>query len=212
MASLTIDFFHDVVCCWCFNISSRMRDLADEFDLDIRHRTFVLQASRAEMASRWGTPEQARETILGHWEVCRQVSDWPELVDIEAMRAAPFDYPHGLTAAVGCKAAERISGQAAHWDMFDRLQRAHLTEARNIADPEVVRDAAREIGLAPKRFAEIFDDPATVQAVEADRQRARLLQVQSVPTLIIRETGARLVNGPREDLAAQIHAAMRLLA
>ena len=81
------------------------------------------------------------------------------------------------------------------------------------ADPcPIVRDAAREIGLAPKRFAEIFDDPATVQAVEADRQRARLLQVQSVPTLIIRETGARLVNGPREDLAAQIHAAMRLLA
>jgi predicted DsbA family dithiol-disulfide isomerase len=53
---LTIDFFHDVVCCWCFNISSRMRSLARELDLDIRHRSFVLQASRAEMAARWGTP------------------------------------------------------------------------------------------------------------------------------------------------------------
>jgi hypothetical protein len=62
-----------------------------EFDLDIRHRTFVLQASRAEMAARWGGPEQARDTILGHWSVCRQVSDQPELVDIDAMRAAPFD-------------------------------------------------------------------------------------------------------------------------
>ena len=79
MSSLTVDFFHDVVCCWCFNISSRMRALAAEFDLDIRHRTFVLQASRAEMAARWGTPEDARETILGHWAVCRQVSDRPEL-------------------------------------------------------------------------------------------------------------------------------------
>jgi predicted DsbA family dithiol-disulfide isomerase len=212
MASLTVDFFHDVVCCWCFNISSRMRDLSTEFDLDVRHHTFVLQASRAEMAARWGTPEQARETILGHWANCRQVSDRPELVDIEAMRAAQFDYPHGLTAAVGCKAAEVIGGQAAHWDMFDRLQRAHLTNARNIADPEVVLNAARETGLASKRFEEVFDDPATVQAVQADRQRARSLQVQSVPTLIIRETGARLVNGPREDLAAQIHSAKRLVA
>ena len=44
MSALTIDFFHDVVCCWCFNISSRMRGLSDEFDLNIRHRTFVLQA------------------------------------------------------------------------------------------------------------------------------------------------------------------------
>lgn len=71
MTSLTVDFFHDVVCCWCFNISSRMRALATEFDLDIRHRTFVLQASRSEMSTRWGTPEDARETILGHWAVCR---------------------------------------------------------------------------------------------------------------------------------------------
>ena len=36
--ALTLDFFHDVVCCWCFNISSRMRKLADELDLDIQKR------------------------------------------------------------------------------------------------------------------------------------------------------------------------------
>lgn len=212
MAALTLDFFHDVVCCWCFNISSRMRKLASEFDLEIRHRTFVLQASRAEMAARWGTPEAARETILGHWAVCREASDRPELVDIDAMRAAPFDYPHGKIAALGCKAAERLGGQAAHWDMFDRLQRAHLTEARNIADPEVVLQAARELGFEAGAFAEVFDDPTTATAVEADRHYARVLQVRSVPTLIVRETGTRLVNGPREDLAAQLRAALRLAA
>lgn len=212
MASLTVDFFHDVVCCWCFNISSRMRDLAGEFDLDIRHRTFVLQASRAEMATRWGTPENARETILGHWAVCRQASDQPELVNIDAMRAARFDYPHGMLAALGCKAAERMGGQAAHWDMFDCLQQAHLSDARNVADRETILAAARDLGLATTAFVRAFDDPMTARAVEADRQRAHRLQVQSVPTLIVRETGARLVNGPREDLAAQLRAALRLVA
>ncbi|NNU82125.1 disulfide bond formation protein DsbA [Halovulum dunhuangense] len=212
MASLTVDFFHDVVCCWCFNISSRMRALAAEFDLDIRHRTFVLQASRAEMAARWGTPGDARATILGHWAVCRDASDRPELVDIDAMRAAAFDYPHGLTAALGCKAAERLGGHAAHWAMFDRLQRAHLTEARNIADPEVVLHAARDLGFEAAAFAEAFDDPATLRAVETDRHHARAIRVRSIPTLIVRETGARLVNGPREDLAAQLRASLRLVA
>ena len=212
MASLTIDFFHDVVCCWCFNISSRMRSLAAELDLDIRHRTFVLQADRAEMASRWGAPEDAREAILGHWAVCRQVSDRPELVDIDAMRAAPFDYPHGMTAARGCKAAERLGGQTAHWDMFDRLQRAHLAEARNVADPATVVQVARDLGFESAAFAELFDAPSTAQAVEADRQHARALQVRSIPALIVRETGARLVNGPHEDLAAQLRAALRLAA
>lgn len=212
MASLTIDFFHDVVCCWCFNISSRMRKLAAEFDLDVRHRTFVLQASRAEMAARWGRPEDARETILGHWAVCRQVSDQPRLVNINAMRAATFDYPHGMTAALGCKAAERLGGQNAHWDMFDRLQCAHLTEARNVADPATVLDVARELGFEASAFAELFDDPETLRSVETDRQQARKLQVRSIPTLIVRETGTRLVNGPREDLAAQLRAALRLVA
>lgn len=212
MPSLTIDFFHDVVCCWCFNISSRMRDLATEFDLDIQHRTFVLQANRREMAARWGSPEAARETILGHWAACREASDRPDLVDIDAMRSAAFDYPHGMTAAVGCKTAERLGGQNAHWDMFDRLQQAHLTEARNIADPEVVLHAARELGFEAAAFAEVFDDPATVRAVDTDRQHARTMQVHSVPTLIVRETGTRLVNGPRADLGAQLRAAARLIA
>lgn len=212
MASLTIDFFHDVVCCWCFNISSRIRNLAAEFDLDVRHHTFVLQDSRDEMAARWGSPEDARKTILDHWAVCRQVSDQPALVDIDAMRAAPFDYPHGLTAALACKAADRLGGQAGHWDMFDRLQRAHLTEARNVADPATALDVARELGFEAAAFAELFDDQGTLRAVETDRLWARALQVWSIPTLIVRDTGTRLVNGPHEDLAAQLRAALRLVA
>ncbi|MDF0602139.1 DsbA family protein [Psychromarinibacter sp. C21-152] len=211
MAVLTIDFFHDVVCCWCFNISSRMRVLSTEFNLGIRHRTFVLQDSPAEMAERWGTPEEAREIILGHWAACREVSDRPELVDIDAMRLAPFDYPHGMTAALGCKAAERLGGQAAHWDMFDRLQRAHLAEARNIADPATVLHVARSLDFEAAVFAEVFNDLETMRAVETDRQHARALQVRSIPALIVRDTGARLVNGPREDLAAQQRAALRLV-
>ncbi len=212
MPALTIDFFHDVVCCWCFNISSRMHVLAERFDLDIRHRTFVLQADRDEMASRWGSPAKARETILGHWTVCRQASDQPERIDIDAMRAARFDYPHGMTAALGCKAAERIGGQAAHWAMFDRLQEAHLSQARDVASTTVVLEAARDLGFEAGPFAEIFDDPATALAVDADRQLARRLQVRSIPALVVRETGTRLVNGPVEDLAAQLRAARRLVA
>lgn len=210
-ASLTIDFFHDVVCAWCFNTSSRMRTLAEEFNLDIRHRTFVLQASREEMRSRWGSPEQARETILGHWTACRQMSDQPELINIRAMRDAPFDYPHGFTAALACKAAERTGGQRAHWDMFDQLQRAHLAEAKNVADPAVALQAAQELGLETAAFAAAFNDPVTERAVQADRRDARSLQVSSIPALIIRETGTHLVNGSAADLRAQLKCALRIM-
>jgi len=211
-AALTIDFFHDVVCCWCFNISSRLRLLAEEMDLAVQHRTFVLQASVAEMQSRWGSPEQARAAILEHWDTCRRVSDRPDRIDIDAMRRARFDYPHGMTAALACKAAEFIGGQPAHWAMFDRIQAAHLSEARNIADRAVLRDVAAEAGLDPLETAWMMDDPKTGLAVEADRQYARVLQVRSIPAIVVRETGTRLVNGPIDDLRAQLRAARRLVA
>jgi predicted DsbA family dithiol-disulfide isomerase len=138
------------------------------------------------------------------------VSDQPELIDIDAMARAEFDYPHGYTAALACKAAETLGGQDAHWTLFDRIQRAHLSEARDIADSAELARLAQDVGLEPGRFALAMSDIATRQAVEADRQRARTLQVRSIPALVVRETGTRLVNGPIDDLRAQIRAAIHL--
>ena len=60
---LTLDFFHDVVCGWCFNLSPRLHTLAEAFDLDVRHRTFVLQDSPRRMADVFGSPAAAKATV-----------------------------------------------------------------------------------------------------------------------------------------------------
>ena len=212
MTRLTLDFFHDVVCGWCFNISPRLRKLAGEFDLEIRHRTFVLQDSPAQMAAAFGSPSRAKTVILGHWAACRAASDTPAAFNIDGMRAARFDYPHGLPAALACKAAERLGGQGGHWCMFDALQRAHISEARNITDSAVLSSVAADCGFDTGDFALALTDPATRRQVDSDRSLARRLQVASVPSVIVRETGARLVNGPLEDLRAQLGANLRLVA
>lgn len=209
---LTVDFFHDVVCGWCFNISPRLRALAGELDLDIRHHTFVLQDNAEQMIAAFGSLAQAKETILGHWAACQAASDTPELFNIEGMRSAAFDYPYGLPAALFCKAAERLADHDGHWDVFDAIQRAHIVEARNVADPYVLLDIVEQAGFEPDVFWRMVSDPETRRAVEADQMLARRLQVVSVPTLIVRETGARLVNGPIEDLRAQLLTALCLSA
>ncbi len=209
---LTLDFFHDVVCGWCFNLSPRLRALRTEFDLDIHHRTFVLQDSPSAMAIRFGSMANAKTTILGHWEACRAASDTPEAFNIEGMRRAPFDYPYGLPGALACKAAERMGGLESHWNMFDAIQRAHIREVRNIADQGVLAEIAEETGISADAFQNHIADPETLRMVEHDRTMARRLQVASVPTVIVRETGMRLVNGPFEDLRAQIATCLRLAA
>ena len=209
---MTLDFFHDVVCGWCFNISPRLHALAAEFDLDIRHRTFVLQADRAEMIARFGSMANAKTEILGHWQACKAASDTPDDFNLEGMRAAPFDYPYGLPGALACKAAEILGGQDAHWCMFDAVQKAHLTDARNVADTDVLTAIAAGIGLDTRRFIEAMSADSTISLVELDRATARHLQVRSVPTIIVRKTGYRFVNGPFEDLRAQLIDNLRLIA
>lgn len=210
MTRLTLDFYHDVVCGWCFNISPRLRRLAEEFDLEVRHRSFVLQDDPRRMVAVFGSMPQAKATILGHWVACRAASDTPEAFDIDGMAAARFDYPHGLPAALACKAAERLAGQAGHWRMFDALQRAHIGEARNVANGGVLLAVAGEAGFDAVELGHLMAQEATRSAVEADRKLARRHQVTSVPTVIVEETGARLVNGPLNDLRAQIRANLRL--
>lgn len=203
---LVLDFFHDVVCCWCFNLSSRLRRLAVEFELEVHHRTVVLQDSPQAMTERWGSPAQARQTILTHWAACRAASDEPERIRIEAMRGADFAYPHGLPAALACKAAERIGGPMAHWALFDRLQHAHLSEAKDVADATVLAAAARDAGIDGQAFATALADHATAQAVEADRVLAHQLGIRTIPALVVRRTGQRLDNGSLDHLRAQLAA------
>ncbi len=212
MTRLTLEFYHDVVCGWCFNLSPRLHRLTAEFDLDIRHRTFVLQDSPRQMVAAFGSLPKAKETILRHWAACRVASDTPEAFNSDGMRAAPFDYPHGLPAALACKAADRLDGQAGHWRMFDALQRAHISQARNVADPAVLLAVAGEAGFDADEVARVMAQDATRSAVEADRKLARRQQVVSVPTVIVQETGARLINGPLSDLRAQIRANLRMAA
>ncbi|QFT85434.1 DSBA-like thioredoxin domain protein [Halomonas sp. THAF12] len=210
--SLTLDFFHDVVCGWCFNLSPRLHRLAEEFELNIRHRTFVLQDSPARMVEVFGSMGQAKATILDHWAACREASEAPERFNIEGMRRAPFDYPHGLPGALACQAAQYLAGQAGHWQMFDAIQVAHLSEARNVADPRVLRSIAREAGFGTHAFTRLMEDPATLEAVQADQRLARQLRVSVVPTVIVRETGQRLVNGSLESLRAQLLDNLRLVS
>ena len=203
---LTLEFFHDVVCGWCFNLSPRLRELTREFDLDIRHRTFVLQDSPERMIDSFGSHAMAKDVILGHWAACAAASDTPELFASERMRLAHFNYPHGLPSALACQVAQHLSAQRGHWDMFDALQEAHLSQARNIADHGVILDIAMDVGFDLATFRQALVDSRTLKAVEADRAFAQRLGVRTVPTVIVHETGERLRNGSLGELRAQLEA------
>ncbi|WP_244595979.1 DsbA family oxidoreductase [Pseudidiomarina aestuarii] len=181
----TIEFFHDAVCGWCYLLSPRLRKIAAKYPVKVVHRAFVLQSNQLEMIARFGSLAQAKREILQHWEQCQRYAEHPELINIERMRAAPFNYPTGYLAALYAKAIEKLGGQQAHWDFFDVVQRAHLYEARNIADVKVLNDIAKAHGFTyPELLATLYS-PEVKKAVMHDKLRAENFGIRTIPSLVI---------------------------
>jgi predicted DsbA family dithiol-disulfide isomerase len=203
---ITIDFFHDAVCGWCYVLSPRLRRWADHPQVQIRQRCFVLQRNEQEMIERFGSMALAKAEILRHWQQCQAAADDPARFNTEGMRAKPFSYPSGWLAALFAKAAEITYGTAAHWDMFDEIQRRHLLLNENIGSEDTLIAAANTLGFDGKALAVQVKTEELRLQVEDDIALARRLNVRSIPTLLINGktlVSSTLTNEQLEQLIEQ---------
>ena len=93
-----------------------------------------------------------------------------------------------------------------HRPMHDRLMDAYWEEARNIGDPEVLRELAVEVGLAEDGAA-IGD--ALAKRVRASTAEAQSIGVTGVPAFVLDNRLLVLGAQPREvfeQALAQLHA------
>lgn len=207
-SALTIEFFHDVVCGWCYVMSPRLRQVSAELGIEVRHRSFVLQDSREEMIRVFGSMERAKTVILGHWEACAGQED-EQRIDIAGMRGESFEYPNGLLGALACQAAHILGGESAHWDYFDAVQHAHLSEHRNIGDRNVLLDIAVVLGFDPVAFSDRMDGETARERVEADRADAARKGIRSIPTLVVGPDLERLQTMTTPELKSRLLALMQ---
>ncbi|QRG84003.1 DsbA family oxidoreductase [Vibrio diabolicus] len=200
---IRVDFFHDVICGWCYVLSPRLRQLEKEFNLDIHHHAFALSASREEMIGKFGSMKQAKQIILGHWEQCARADD-KKRVNVEGMRQQTFEYPFSTPGLVACKAAEQQGGSSSYWDYFDAVTHAHMSENRNIGDLDELTEIAGEVGLDKARFLEDFASPERQAEIQRDRKLAQEYDITSTPTLVINKgwvvPGALDINALRKTL------------
>jgi predicted DsbA family dithiol-disulfide isomerase len=201
-----VEFFHDVLCAWCYALSPRVRRLAKEHpEVQIVHRCFALAPTPEAIVAIFGSKERGKREILNHWRAAN-ANDDQHRINADLMASRPFDYPYSMPGLLACKAAEAQGGPAAHWDMFDRVQRAHLTECVNIADFEVLRRCAEEVGLDVGRWEEDYHSARVRQLVQADLDRAQALGVTAVPTLVAEGRFALVGAQPYERLEAWLRA------
>jgi len=190
---MEIEFFHDVLCAWCYALSPRLRRLTEEFpDIKVIHRGFPLAQSQTILSKCLAAKKKAKRDILQHWKAAN-MNDDEHRINAELMEQRDFDYPYSTPALLACKAAELQGGQAMHWDYFDKVQEAHLTLCRNIADFDVLTDIARELSLDVEKFRADLRGEQVKYLLRLDIDRALELGVEATPTLVANDgmlTGA----------------------
>lgn len=185
MNRIEIEFFHDVICSFCFPMSYRMRQLKEMMpDVTIKHRSFALVRSDEDLIAMSGSVEAAKEEILRHWEHANQIDDLHRF-QIEGMKKTTFKFPSSMNVLTACKAASFVAGEEGYWDVFDALQNALFVKNLNIEDENVIFQCVKETGLDFDKWKEHYYDPKCLEALEEDFALVDYYEINVVPTLII---------------------------
>jgi predicted DsbA family dithiol-disulfide isomerase len=198
---VTIEFFHDVLCAWCYAFSPRIEKLAQQFpeQISIVHRAFALAPEPDGIEQIFGSKERGKLEILDHWRNANRNDD-EYRINAELMATKSFDYPYSTPGLLACKAAELQGGNPMHGRMFDRVQKAHLTDCLNIGDFETLKMCAKEIGLDVEQWEKDYSSEKVKQTLNEDFQQARMYGVNTVPTIV--------ANGKHKLSGAQTYASL----
>jgi predicted DsbA family dithiol-disulfide isomerase len=94
-------------------------------------------------------------------------------------------YNSRLAQELGKWADSQPGGEAIH----DALFRAYFVEGRNISDPEVLVEIAKDVGLDPAQAREVLEKRTHKAAVDADWDKARRYGITGVPTFVAGRQG-----------------------
>ena len=163
--------------------------------IEVENRSFALAPDPAQLSRMFGDPERAKKEILGHWRAANENDD-EHRIQADLMAGRPFPYPHSTPALLACQAAAILGGEGdpesspvraeeAHGRYFARVQRAHLTECRDVADEDVLVDVAVELGWESERFREVLHSEEARERLESDLRLAQEWGVGGVPALVV---------------------------
>lgn len=185
---LKIEFFHDVICSFCFPMSARMRRLNDQFEgkLEIEHRSFALGWEVEQFERQFGSHEAVKPEVLNHWVQANQNDD-DHRFNIEGMRNEDFLFPTSKPGLIAAKAAQIAGDSDDYWNVFDKLQEGLFVKNVNIQDDEVIANLVKETDVDFQEWEKAYQDPETENRVLEDLALVQAYQVQGAPALVINQ-------------------------
>lgn len=193
---MQVEFFHDVICSFCFPMSYRMRKVAAKYPrLNIQHRSFALGWEADAFIQMFGSHEAVKPEVMSHWEHANQNDD-EHRFNIEGMKEQDFLFPTSKNGLKTAKAAGLLAGEAAYWDVFDALQKALFVDNRDVSDLAVIEEIIKETDIDFEAWQTQLAKAETEAAVIEDLQRVQAYGIQGAPAIVINQkyliSGAQL--------------------
>ncbi|MGM0123159.1 hypothetical protein IGI37_000525 [Enterococcus sp. AZ194] len=201
---MKIEFFHDVICSFCFPMSYRMREVKEELpEIEIIHRSFALGWEPADFEAMFGSRKAVKPEVLNHWAHANQ-NDTLHRFNIDGMKQTDFDFPTSKNGLLAAKAALLTGTQETYWEVFDKLQEGLFIRNLNIEEVVVIEDLIKETSVNFSDWQKAFHSTETLNAVKKDFELAEAYGLKGVPALII--DGKYLISGaqPKENIVATI--------
>ena len=181
------EFFHDVICSFCFPMSYRMRKIVAKYPrLNIKHRSFALGWEKEQFTQMFGSHEAVKSEVLTHWESANQNDD-EHRFNIEGMRNKDFLFPTYKNGLIASKAGGMISGDEGYWDVFDAIQDALFVQNKDISDVSVLEEIVKTTKVDFDAWKTQFSKKETEEAVLEDLQRVQNYGIQGAPALVINQ-------------------------
>lgn len=198
---MKIEFFHSVLCAYCFIMSDRMHRIIKQYpELEIEHRSFPLRWQQGSLEATYDSLSKEKTDVLNKWDRANRIDD-KHRFNVDAIRRADFNIPTSRNAMIAIRAGELAGGSA--WELFDKFQKALYVRALDISDEEVIAQLIEETTIDFENWLDFYNDPATEALELTDFQIVKNYNLSLVPALVIENK--HIIEGTkRTDLAIKL--------
>jgi predicted DsbA family dithiol-disulfide isomerase len=186
-APITVDVVSDVVCPWCFIGQKRLDKAiaASGVDVHVHWRPFQLDPTippegkdrREYMLGKFGSEERIREI---HARIEPLGAEEGISFNFDAIKVAPNTLDAHRVIRWAGAAGEEVQNR-----LVRRLFQLNFEEGRNLGDPAVLVEAAREAGMDTAIVETLLPTDADVESVRGEIDTAARMGVTGVPCFLL---------------------------
>jgi predicted DsbA family dithiol-disulfide isomerase len=194
-APLKVTVFSDYICPFCYVGDARLDKLKDHFKLDVDWSFFEIHPdnpAEGKPVSELGYPPEQWKQMMANLEA---------MATADGLELAPRSFTTNSHRALLLAEAAKDLNEETFEKLHKRLFTAYFAEQKNIGDEKVLREIAREVGMADDAVNRALMDESYERRLEQQQTRAAMLGIRGVPGFLF---GKYFVSGavPVETLIA----------